>query len=215
MAYVEEAKVIWYELKERFAQGNRPRIHKIKTEIGLLWQGLSMWNTTTNWRSCGMNSMTMMTYMCYSHEIRKEQGGGEDPPFSYGPHAETYRNVHSQIFNLKALLSLDKVYSMLTNNQLSRRGKKRSRVRLAWLEEQTQGKYCSGNIYVTIVGRLSTRLLWDLNGYPPNWKLRRGRKAHKRNPPKTLVHSAQAWFWQYCIHQSRRSERDWDNNNNY
>lgn len=43
VAYAEDVKVLWDDLKERFSQGNETRIHQIKTTICLLqWEGLTV-----------------------------------------------------------------------------------------------------------------------------------------------------------------------------
>lgn len=38
MAYVEDAKALWHDMRERFSQGNETRIYEIKAEICLLKQ---------------------------------------------------------------------------------------------------------------------------------------------------------------------------------
>lgn len=43
VAYVDDAKVLWNNLRERFSQGNAPRIYQLKNQMSLLRQdGLSI-----------------------------------------------------------------------------------------------------------------------------------------------------------------------------
>lgn len=73
------------------------------------------WNIALNWRSYGMNSMTMIVSQnVLVLQTCEEEKGGEDPLVFYGPQCKTYGNVCRQkILNIDSLSILGKVYSLI------------------------------------------------------------------------------------------------------
>ena len=95
VTFVEDAKGMWDELKQRFSQGNAPRIHQIKSELSLLRQeGRSVTDYFTHlktlWDELAEYSVVPECTCAASTEVAKEKEEVKIHQFLIGLNHETY-----------------------------------------------------------------------------------------------------------------------------
>nr|CAD1822688.1 unnamed protein product [Ananas comosus var. bracteatus] len=122
VAYAEDAKAMWDDLKDRFSQGNAPRVFPLKIELSLLRQeGLSVASYYTKlktlWDELDDYSGTPACTCAAARDYVKKKETEKLYQFLMGLNAETFGTVRSQILNSDPLPTLSKAYSMVTQEE--------------------------------------------------------------------------------------------------
>uniref|UniRef100_A0A6V7QVB5 Retrotransposon Copia-like N-terminal domain-containing protein n=1 Tax=Ananas comosus var. bracteatus TaxID=296719 RepID=A0A6V7QVB5_ANACO len=204
VAYAEDAKDMWDDLKDRFSQGNAPRVFQLKTELSLLRQdGLSVASYYTKlktlWDELDDYSGTPACTCAAARDYVKKKETEKLYQFLMGLNAETFGTVRSQILNSDPLPTLSKAYSMVTQEERQRMvaNGRDDRVDAAAFFANSSGK---GSAKPTQGHRLKCdhcqkighdrESCWELNGYPENWEPRRGSRGRRGGRSAGGVHDA-------------------------
>lgn len=198
VAYVDEAKSLWDDLKERFSQGNAPRIFQLKTQLSHLRQeGLTVAGYYTRlkalWDELDDYSNVSTCTCNAAKDSGKEKEMEKLYQFLMGLNVETYGNIRSQILSSEPLPGLSKAYSIVVQEE-------RRRIIVHGQEERVEGAFYvskgrkdgrgslkpdQGNRpqcdHCHKIGHNKERC-WELVGYPSNWEPRQGTQRKKSAP---------------------------------
>jgi len=189
IAYADSAQSIWENIKKRYAIPNVPKIHQLKFDIASCKQGtltvveffsklMRLWNELENCVKrpvCKCEAAEQYVKMIKSDKVHQ---------FLMGLHDKLYSNVRSQILALDPLQSLDKIFSMVQQEENHKRV----------MKEQDQKTDIAAAFAVTYLGRGIDRIsckhcgklgheesnCFELVGYPASWGLRGGRSGRGR-----------------------------------
>ena len=195
VTFVEDAKGMWDELKQRFSQGNAPRIHQIKSELSLLRQeGRSVTDyfmyLKTLWDKLAEYSVVLKCTCAASTKVATEKEEAKIHQFLISLNHETYGMIRSQILSMEPLPNMNKVYSLTIQEERQRtitRGRESKEEAMmatfhaassgrgrAWTD-QHQNPQCE---HWGKTGHTKTHC-WELIGYPTNWEPRHGQQGRK------------------------------------
>ncbi|KAJ1688075.1 hypothetical protein LUZ63_019465 [Rhynchospora breviuscula] len=130
IAYAETVKELWDNLKERFAIGNSTRIHQLKADIAAARQQgqsivayytrlKSMWDELSNYLKVPM--CTCQGCTCnMAKDLLKEREDEKTHQFLMGLDDAVFKNVRSHILSMEPLPSLNKVYSLVIQEERHR-----------------------------------------------------------------------------------------------
>ncbi|KAJ1703741.1 hypothetical protein LUZ63_003520 [Rhynchospora breviuscula] len=130
IAYAETVKELWDDLKERFAIGNSTRIHQLKADIAAARQQgqsvvayytrlKSMWDELSNYLKVPM--CTCQGCTCnMAKDLLKEREDEKTHQFLMGLDDAVFKNVRSHILSMEPLPSLNKVYSLVIQEERHR-----------------------------------------------------------------------------------------------
>lgn len=200
VAYADDVRKLWNDLKERYSQGNLARIYQLKSDICLLKQeGQSvaeywgkmkgLWDELESYYdnsgcTCGANGAALMKW-----ETEKSF------QFIMGLHPE-FNTVRSTILSAEPMPGLNKIYSLITHEEKQKfvsRKKESSTEPVAFLAKGIEGLQ-AGAIMPTRMPRKRQfmaegrpicdhcgkpghfkRDCWSINGYPDDWD--KGRRS--------------------------------------
>jgi gag-polypeptide of LTR copia-type/Retrotransposon gag protein len=196
IAYAETVKELWDDLKERFAIGNATRVHQLKADIAAARQQgqsvvayftrlKSMWDELSNYSKlpvCICHGCTCDMVI----ELVKEREDEKTHQFLMGLDDAVFGTVRSNILSMEPLPSLNKVYSLVIQEERHRsvaRGKEdrgdavgfavqASKPRDGLQMDHQTSKPGSGDrpvcSHCNKVGHEKTRC-FELIGYPEGW----------------------------------------------
>ncbi|KAJ1688334.1 hypothetical protein LUZ63_019724 [Rhynchospora breviuscula] len=130
IAYAETVKELWDDLKERFAIGNSTRIHQLNADIAAARQQgqsvvayytrlKSMWDELSNYLKVPM--CTCQGCTCnMAKDLLKEREDEKTHQFLMGLDDAVLKNVRSHILSMEPLPSLNKVYSLVIQEERHR-----------------------------------------------------------------------------------------------
>lgn len=121
LANKEDPQELWKEIKDRFSEGNGPRIQEIKAELACLRQGgasvidyfgrlTKLWDDLTNYEKtvvCKCGNCTCNLTM----EVEKKRDEDKIHQFLLGLDEEVYGAVRASIISTDPLPSINQVYS--------------------------------------------------------------------------------------------------------
>ena len=122
VAYVQTAKDMWEDLKERYAVGNAPRVHQLRSEIvNLKQEGMTvaayyakikgMWDELNQYIEIPECTCGAAQAIVKSREDEKAH------QFLMGLDDTTFGTVRSSILALDPLPTLGKIYAMVTQEE--------------------------------------------------------------------------------------------------
>ena len=126
LAYVDTAQKLWENIKKRYSVPNVPRIHHLKAEIASCKQGnqelveffsklMSLWNELGNYDkipTCTWDAAEEMSKMLEQDKVHQ---------FLMGLNEDVYGNIRSQILALDPLPSLNRIFSMVQQEENHRK----------------------------------------------------------------------------------------------
>ncbi|KAJ1685788.1 hypothetical protein LUZ63_017178 [Rhynchospora breviuscula] len=130
IAYAETVNELWDDLNERFAIGNSTRIHQLKADIAAARQQgqsvvayytrlKSMWDELSNYLKVPM--CTCQGSTCnMAKDLLKEREDEKTHQFLMGLDDAVFKNVRSHILSMEPLPSLNKVYSLVIQEERHR-----------------------------------------------------------------------------------------------
>ena len=189
IAYAESAQSIWENIKRRYAVPNVPKVHQLKVDIASCKQGtlsvveffskmMGLWSELDSYVKrpvCKCEAAKQYVQMIESDRVHQFLMGLDD---------DLYSNVRSQILALEPLPSLDKIFSMIQQEEHHKQV----------MKERDQRTDAVAAFAVTHADRRPDRVTckhcgklgheattcFDLVGYPANWGTRGGRSGRGR-----------------------------------
>ncbi|XP_073109478.1 uncharacterized protein [Elaeis guineensis] len=203
VAYADDAKTTWDDLKEHFSQENASRVHQLKRDISLFRQErqpIAVYHTKLKMMWDELSTYTKIpTYSCAgctcgsAKEIAQQREEEKVHQFLMGLNRDTYEIIQSQILSMEPLPSINKVYAIVMREEKQRATHKGAEVNIE--AAAINVGMLEGNEQIFDV-KASTRnsgtsklrcdryertghdksKCYELIGYPPNWKPRRSNK---------------------------------------
>ncbi|CAA0824780.1 Unknown protein [Striga hermonthica] len=106
VVHAADARAMWHELKERFSQGNVPRIHQLKDELADY--------TDTVTCTCAGCTCDVAKWLAAEREIEMLH------QFLMGLNTESYGAIRSHILSMEQLPSINKTYSLMIQEERQR-----------------------------------------------------------------------------------------------
>ena len=191
VTYVEDAKVMWDDLKERFSVGHAPRIHQLKNEIASLKQGgmtiIAYYSKLKGiWDELNSYSRVPECTCGAAKEFIRERDEERIHQFLMGLNDDIFGTIRSQILSTDPLPTLGRIHSMITQEERHgtvARGREDRRENMAFAiqssprasQVESERPTCK---YRGKVGHEATNCN-ELFDYPANWNSR-GQSHGKR-----------------------------------
>ncbi|RVW76793.1 Retrovirus-related Pol polyprotein from transposon RE1 [Vitis vinifera] len=212
VAYAQTAKDMWEDLKERYAVGNAPRVHQLRSEIvNLKQEGMTvaayyakikgMWDELNQYIEIPECTCGAAQAIVKSREDEKAH------QFLMGLDDTTFGTVRSSILALDPLPTLGKIYAMVTQEERHRsmaRGADRAEITVFAAKTEKPGGQTNKSGSCTHCGKTGHDVAdcFQLKGYPDWWPTRqmgrgrgrgRGRNSYVgRGATSGRVHYANA-----------------------
>ncbi|RVW78618.1 Retrovirus-related Pol polyprotein from transposon RE1 [Vitis vinifera] len=212
VAYAQTAKDMWEDLKERYAVGNAPRVHQLRSEIvNLKQEGMTvaayyakikgMWDELNQYIEIPECTCGAAQAIVKSREDEKAH------QFLMGLDDTTFGTVRSSILALDPLPTLGKIYAMVTQEERHRsmaRGADRAEITVFAAKTEKPGGQTNKSGSCTHCGKTGHDVAdcFQLKGYPDWWPTRqmgrgrgrgRGRNSYAgRGATSGRVHYANA-----------------------
>ncbi|KAJ3708504.1 hypothetical protein LUZ61_012209 [Rhynchospora tenuis] len=181
IAYAETVKELWDDLKERFAIGNATRIHQLKADIAAArQQGQSvvayytrlkgMWDELSNYLKVPMCTCHGCTCNM-SKDLLKEREDEKTHQFLMGLDDSVFKNVRSHILSMDPLPSLNKVYSLVIQEERHRsiaRGKEEMTDAVGFVVQASKPRERPVCSHCSKIGHEKAQC-YELIGYPEGW----------------------------------------------
>ncbi|CAA0822571.1 Unknown protein, partial [Striga hermonthica] len=194
IVHAADARAMWDELKERFSQGNVPRIHQLKAEINLLRQdGQSVTEYFTKlkglWDELADYTDTVTcTCVGCTCDVAKRLAAEREiemlHQFLMGLNTESYGAIRSHILSMERLPSINKAYSLMIQEE---------RQRSVLRDQETPkdhaivlaagGKGSAPRYICDHCGKTghSKSHCYELIGYPENWERNKDDSGRRNN----------------------------------
>ena len=212
VAYAQTTKDMWEDLKERYAVGNAPRVHQLRSEIvNLKQEGMTvaayyakikgMWDELNQYIEIPECTCGAAQAIVKSREDEKAH------QFLMGLDDTTFGTVRSSILALDPLPTLGKIYAMVTQEERHRsmaRGADRAEITVFAAKTEKPGGQTNKSGSCTHCGKTGHDVAdcFQLKGYPDWWPTRqmgrgrgrgRGRNSYAgRGATSGRVHYANA-----------------------
>ncbi|RVX21457.1 hypothetical protein CK203_001882 [Vitis vinifera] len=212
VASAQTAKDMWEDLKERYAVGNAPRVHQLRSEIvNLKQEGMTvaayyakikgMWDELNQYIEIPECTCGAAQAIVKSREDEKAH------QFLMGLDDTTFGTVRSSILALDPLPTLGKIYAMVTQEERHRsmaRGADRAEITVFAAKTEKPGGQTNKSGSCTHCGKTGHDVAdcFQLKGYPDWWPTRqmgrgrgrgRGRNSYAgRGATSGRVHYANA-----------------------
>ncbi|KAJ3684366.1 hypothetical protein LUZ61_013530 [Rhynchospora tenuis] len=181
IAYAETVKELWDDLKERFAIGNATRIHQLKADIAAArQQGQSvvayytrlkgMWDELSNYLKVPMCTCHGCTCNM-AKDLLKEREDEKTHQFLMGLDDSVFKNVRSHILSMDPLPSLNKVYSLVIQEERHRsiaRGKEEMTDAVGFVVQASKPRERPVCSHCSKIGHEKAQC-YELIGYPEGW----------------------------------------------